>query len=374
MSLSSEEHERYSRQLLLKEIGNTGQEQIKASRVLVVGAGGLGCPALQYLSAAGVGTLGVMDFDLVTPSNLHRQILFTTHDIGKPKAICAAEKLMQMNPLILVKAINEKLTVKNIRRIFSEFDIIVDGTDNFMTRYLINDACVLADKAYVFGSLYKFSGQVAVFNYLLSDGSRSANYRTVFPEPPVPGSVLDCSEVGVLGSVAGLVGALQATETLKLITETGDTVAGKLMVVDTLKPEFNLLELPKHKGIQTGAPQSWDALESFDYEQFCSSKQSIQQIDRMELEAILESGNPVQIVDVREEWESEEIETLPSIPISLYVLKDRLSQLDASIQTIVFCATGNRSVLAVKILEEAGFGNVVSLQGGIKAWNSYQKV
>jgi len=373
MNLSLPEQKRYSRHLLLKEIGVAGQEKLKSARVLVVGAGGLGCPVLQYLAASGVGIMGVMDFDTVSASNLHRQILFNESDIGKSKASCVAEKLILSNSHILVKAIEEKLTVKNIRKIFSEYDIVVDGTDNFITRYLINDACMLLQKPYVFGSLYKFSGQVAVFNQLLPDGSRSANYRTVFPEPPSPGTVADCAEVGVLGSVAGIVGTIQATETLKLIVGIGSTLAGKLMLIDALKPEFNLLEIPSQKGIVNDAPESWEAMELFDYESFCKIKSTSNHIDFTVLEAIIESGNPVQIVDIREDWEYEEDGGISTISIPLHAINDMMNQLDPTIQTVVVCTTGNRSVLAVKILKSAGFHNVVSLEGGLKSWQSQQK-
>ena len=373
MTLSSDEKERYSRHLLMKEVGESGQQKLKSSRVLVVGAGGLGCPALQYLAAAGVGTLGVMDFDVVEVSNLQRQILFTIADIGKPKATCAAEKLKALNPHILIKAINEKLTVKNIRRVVEEFDIIVDGTDNFMTRYLINDGCVLSGKPYVFGSLYKFSGQVAVFNQLLPDGWRSANYRTVFPEPPALGSVADCAEAGVLGAVAGIVGTIQATETLKLILGVGNTLAGKLLLIDTMKPEFNLLDIPPQNEFPAGAPETWEALELFDYEYFCNMKTATQMIDTKELETMLASGKPLQVVDVREDWEYEETEGLPAISISLYELKDKISQLDTSVPIVVVCAEGKRSSLAVKVLQDSGITNVMSLNGGLKAWNARQK-
>jgi molybdopterin/thiamine biosynthesis adenylyltransferase/rhodanese-related sulfurtransferase len=374
MTFSLSEQERYSRHLLLSEVGEAGQQKLKSAKVLVVGAGGLGCPVLQYLAAAGVGTLGVMDFDIVAASNLQRQILFTESDIGKPKATCAAEKLMLLNPHILIKAINERLTVKNIRNVIEDFDIIVDGTDNFMTRYLINDGCVLSGKPFVFGSLYKFSGQVAVFNQLLPDGSRSANYRTVFPEPPVPGSVADCAETGVLGAVAGIVGTIQATETLKLILGVGNALAGKLLLIDTMKPEFNLIGIPPQKELPAGAPQTWEALELFDYEYFCSMKTATQLIDSKELEIMLASGKPLQVVDVREDWEYEETDGLHAISISLYELKDKINQFDTSAPIVVVCAEGKRSSLAVKVLQDSGFTNVMSLNGGLKAWNARQKV
>ncbi len=374
MSLSLQEKERYTRQLLLKEIGSAGQEKLKLARVLVVGAGGLGCPVLHYLAGAGVGTLGVMDFDVVSASNLHRQILFNEADKGKSKAMCAAEKLKIINPFIIVNAINERLTVKNIRKVFSEYDLIVDGTDNFSTRYLINDGCVLAEKPWVFGSLYKFSGQVAVFNQLLKDGTRSLVYRDVFPAPPQPGSVTDCDESGVAGPVAGMIGTMQAIETIKLITGAGNTLAGKLLIVDSLNLSFNIVEITGINAPSKGPTSNWNELELVDYEPGLDGSPRSSKIDSFHFDELINKGSPIQVIDVREEWEVTGLARVATIPIPLYELTARLEELEKSKTTVVICAGGKRSEMAVKLLQAAGFRNVMSLEGGINAWLDREKV
>ncbi len=374
MNRNAQEQERYARQLLLHEIGSEGQEKLKAAKVLVVGAGGLGCPALLYLAGSGVGTLGVMDFDAVAVSNLHRQILFNESDIGKNKAQCASEKLKIINPYIVVNAVSERLTVKNIRKLFMEYDVIIDATDNFSTRYLISDGCVLAEKPYVFGSLHKFSGQVAVFNQLLDAGKRSPVYRDVFPSPPSPGSVTDCQESGIIGPVAGIIGAIQATETIKLITGAGVTLAGKLLVVDMLNQIYNRMEVSAQNSNSEGSPITWKELEEFDYEEFSPKIPVSGKIDSHHLDELLTREAPIQVLDVREEWEVSGLPGLEAIPISLYELPNRIEELDKSMFTVVICAGGKRSELAVKLLQNAGFQNVRSLEGGINAWLDRQKV
>lgn len=374
MNRNAQEQERYAPQMLLQEIGSEGQEKLKAAKVLVVGAGGLGCPALLYLAGSGVGTLGVMDFDVVAVSNLHRQILFNESDTGRNKAQCAADKLKIINPFVVVNAIAERLTVKNIRNIITGYDVIIDATDNFSTRYLISDGCVLAEKPCVFGSLHKFSGQVAVFNQLLDDGKRSPVYRDVFPSPPSLGSVTDCAEAGIIGPVAGIIGAIQATETIKLITGAGITLAGKLLVIDVLNQTYNRMEVFGNKSISQGSPKTWIELEEFDYEEFSTKIPVSGKIDSYHLDEILSKETKVQVIDVREEWEVTGLPGLEAIPIPLYELPNRIEELDKSIFTVVICAGGKRSELAVKVLQKAGFHKVRSLEGGINAWLDREKV
>lgn len=363
MSFTELEKKRYSRHFQLQEIGEQGQAKLKSASVLVIGAGGLGCPVLQYLAAAGVGNIGIMDFDVVEASNLQRQILFNESDIGKSKASCAADRLNTFNPHIRVTAINEKLTTLNIRSIFSEYEIIVDGTDNFATRYLINDGCVLLDKPFVFGSLYKFSGQVSVFNYLNSDGSRSATYRDLFPVPPDPGTVSDCVDSGVLGSVAGIIGTIQATEVIKLITASGNSLAGSILMINAGNLEFkkwNISPASNHEG----TPNSWEELVNFDYEFFCNSVVD-SSIDSEEFNEIRRNQLPVQIIDVREKWEAEETPIPGAISIPLHELASNLVQLNPLGKIVIVCAEGKRSKLAVIILRNAGFKDVKSLDQGI---------
>lgn len=374
MNIKANENERYSRQLKLQEIGSEGQEKLAQARVLVVGAGGLGCPVLQYLAAAGVGSLGVMDFDIVSADNLHRQILFSEGDIGKLKAACAVQKLINSNPDLKCVAINEKLTVLNIRKIFSEYDIIVDGSDNFSTRYLINDGCLLSHKPYVYGSLFKFNAQIAVFNQLLPDGTRSSNYRDIFPDPPLPGEVPDCSEAGVLGSVAGIAGTFQATEVIKMIVGAGNTLSGKMILIDSLNLSFQVIQLLKSNTETSKFPQSWEALEQYDYTNFCPTRDIIETIDNQSFENLLTSGHPVQIVDVREEWEhSGPLMPLPVFNIPLHNLDANMYKLNASIPIVVICTSGKRSNFAVKLLRRNGFPETVSLEGGIDKWTLLQK-
>ncbi len=374
MNIREMENERYSRQLKLQEIGFEGQQKILAARVLVVGAGGLGCPVLQYLAAAGVGVLGVMDFDTVSLSNLHRQILFTNTDVGKSKAKCAAEKLNLMNPHIDIISIDEKLTVLNIRKYFNDFDIIVDGTDNFSARYLINDGCVLSGKPFVYGSLFKFCGQVAVFNQLLPDGTRSPVYRDIFPDPPAPGEVPDCSDSGVLGSVAGITGTFQATEVIKLIVGAGNTLAGKLVLIDSLNLSFQIIQIPLANRVQENVPGNWNVMEQFDYENFSKKKSEIETIDFQTFDSLLAGNQPIQVIDVRDEWEQSDplfINGILNIP--LHSLDENMYRLNKAFPIITICASGKRSNIATKHLRRNGFDKAVSLEGGIEKWIAFQK-
>lgn len=374
MSLTDLERERYSRQSQLKDVGESGQLKLKSSRVLVVGTGGLGCPVLQYLVAAGIGKIGVMDFDTVTASNLHRQILFSNADVGKSKAICAAQHLRNLNPLIIIEAINEKLTPRNIRNIFSDYDIVIDGTDNFETRYLINDGCVLSGIPYVFGSIYHWNGQVAIFNSLLPDGTTSSNYRDLYPASPFKEQGADCQVGGVMGSVAGIIGTYMATETIKLITGTGQTIAGKLMLVDTKTPEFTLIAIPSRESGIENNPRSWNELENYDYSFGCNSNHLKLEISAATLLEWQENKIHLQVIDIREEWETGDPEGIEFLKIPLHDLKKNIALLDSKLTTIVICSTGKRSILGVNVLKEAGFSNVVSLTGGISSWRTLQKV
>ena len=365
MNPKNSEQERYSRHLLLKEIGEAGHLKIRSASVLVVGAGGLGCPALQYLAAAGIGTIGIVDFDVVEISNLNRQILFTQSDAGKSKAVCASEKLKSMNPDINVLAVNDRLTAENIRKYMESFDIIIDGSDNFSTRYLVDDACRIAGKPNVFGSLSKFSAQISVFNLLSRDGIRSPGYRDLFPESPSSGIVANCADTGILGSVAGMAGSVMATEAIKLIVDTGNTLAGKLMVIDMMVPEISVLKLPGVSVSHNPGPLTWEELEKFDYVEFCEPSDNKDSIDYSELENLIRTGHPVQIIDVREPWEIENTITENTFYIPWHSIESRLNELNPDQLSVVICNSGYRSALVVNILRKHGFQRASSLNKGL---------
>lgn len=362
--LNDKEKYRYSRHLLLDKVGERGQQKLKAAKVLVIGAGGLGCPVLQYLTAAGVGTIGIIDFDKVDETNLQRQILFTINDIGKNKAIAAKERLEQLNQFVKFDVYAEKLTAKNVLSIFKHYDVVVDGTDNFSTRYLVNDACVITQKPLVYGAIYKFEGQVSVFNY-----KNGPSYRCLFPEPPKPGSVPSCSDVGVIGVLPGIIGTQQANEALKIILEIGTLLSGKLLMYDALQSSFTTLKVNRSEEQITKVLNSKNEFENNDYDLFCGIKPAglKGEITSSELKKILEN-EALQLLDVREEWEQPKIENYEVLNIPLNQIPASLVQIDKTKKTIVICQHGVRSLKAIEFLKANGFNNLINLTGGMATY------
>jgi len=356
--LSPEELKRYNRHIILPEIGIEGQGKLKRAKVLVIGAGGLGCSALQYLTAAGVGTIGILDFDKVDESNLQRQILYGVDDIGQPKAAVAAASLRRQNPNVQFEVFDLKITSENALELITGFDIVLDGSDNFPTRYLLNDACVILGKPLVFGSIYKFEAQLAVFNY-----NNGPTYRCLYPEPPLPGAVPNCDEIGVLGVLPGIVGCLQANEVIKIITGIGEPLSGKLMVFDALSTQFSTVNVELVKA-------NSDITELIDYEDFCGSKQEweINEITAEELYQKINAHEDIQIIDVREKHEYE-ICNLGGDLIPLATITQSTGRISKNKPVIVHCHRGIRSVKAIQELEETkGYTNLINLKGGIHAW------
>ena len=369
MDLSREELLRYSRHLVLPGVGLEGQRRIKAARVLLVGAGGLGSPAALYLAAAGVGTIGLVDFDLVDASNLQRQVLHGTSAVGKPKLDSARARVADLNPNVLVETHSTRLTSENALEILRGYDIIVDGTDNFPTRYLVNDACVLLGKPSVYGSIFRFDGQASVF--CTADGPC---YRCLFPTPPAPGSVPSCAEGGVLGVLPGLVGTIQATEALKLILGAGDALVGRLLLVDALNMTFRTVRVPRDPNCPACGTRTIAAL--IDYDEFCETTpngepammQRVPEITPRDLAAALERGDAIELIDVREPYEWK-LGVLPNAKLlSLGNLPAEMSSLDPTREIVVYCRSGARSANAVKHLRAAGF-RATNLAGGILRWS-----
>ncbi len=363
MKLTDQEKNRYSRHILLEKVGLEGQEKLKAAKVLVIGAGGLGCPVLQYLTAAGVGTIGIIDFDRVDATNLQRQILYTVSDIGENKAITAKNRLTQLNPHINFDVYPEKLTTKNALVLFAKYDMVVDGTDNFSTRYLVNDACVITNKPLVYGAIYKFEGQISVFNY-----KGGPTYRCLFPEPPKAGSVPNCSDVGVIGVLPGLIGTQQANEVIKIILEIGEPLSGKLLTYDSLNNSFLTLNVNRsEEEVQKVLSNSAD-FESMDYDFFCGivTDSDLKEISVEDLKSMLESSEDFQIVDVRQEYEQPRIESDKVLVAPLNDLESYVDQISTSKKVIVICQHGIRSVAAIEHLENNyDFENLINLENGI---------
>ena len=371
MSFSPDELLRYQRHLGLVGFGPTAQEKLRAGSILVIGAGGLGCPALLYLAAAGVGRIVLLDPDVVDVSNLQRQILYTTADAGRPKAVAAAERLRALNPHIAIEARADRFTRANALDLVRSVDLVLDGSDNFSTRYLVNDACVLADRPFVYGAIQGFEGQVSVFNY-----RGGPTYRCLFPEPPEPGAAPNCAEAGVLGVLPGLVGALQATEAIKLLAGIGEPLSGRLFLYDALAMTTRTLRLaadPRSRAIAELPPDG--------YGETCSvsapgnaepqlGPSAPDEITPAELRAALASSAPPQLLDVREDWERALGALSPSAHIPLAALPAAdLSDLDPSRPLVVYCAGGVRSAKALPILRSrANFATLRSLHGGFKAW------
>jgi adenylyltransferase/sulfurtransferase len=358
-TFSAAESNRYSRHLLLPEIGLSGQEKLKAAKVLVVGCGGLGCPVLQYLAAAGVGTLGLLDSDNVDDSNLQRQVLYATADVGRPKAEAAAEKLQAQNPFIELRVHRLHLSAANALALFNGYDVIVDCSDNFATRYLVNDACVILGKPLVFGAIFKFEGQVSVFNH-----QNGPTYRCLYPKPPAPGDAPSCAEIGVLGVLPGLVGTLQATEALKIILELGEVLSGRLLLVDALGMRFQTMRFRA-----VSAYQQLTALEA-DYAAFCGEAPTnadpalAPEISADELREWQQSGRLLQLLDVREPHEYARRHIGGQL-IPLGQLSEQFMQLSAVVPVVVHCASGVRSQKAAQLLLAQGFAEVYSLRNGL---------
>ena len=370
--LSKDEVLRYSRHLIMPEVAMEGQLKLKAARVLCVGAGGLGSPLALYLAAAGVGTLGIVDFDVVDYTNLQRQIIHTTADVGRPKLDSAADKLRALNPYVEIQKFETALSSANALAIFRNFDIIADGTDNFPTRYLVNDACVISGKPNVYASIFRFEGQASVF--ATKDGPC---YRCLYPEPPPPGLVPSCAEGGVLGILPGLLGIVQATETIKLILGSGEPLIGRLLMVDALAMRFRELKLRKNPECPVCGPHP-TVTGLIDYEQFCgirgeegavgtSSSGNLPEIQVEDLKRRIDAGEDIFILDVREPHEYQ-ICNLNGHLIPLGDLPKRVSELDSSREIVAHCRSGKRSGEAVEFLQKAGFSKVRNLAGGILAW------
>ena len=360
---------RYSRQLLLPEVGLTGQKLLRASRVLLVGAGGLGSPAALYLAAAGVGTLGLVEPDRVDLTNLHRQVLYTTAEVGAPKGERAAERLRALNPTIEVRVHPELLTSANALEILRGYDVVVDGSDNFPTRYLVNDACVLLRKPDVFGSVYRFEGQVTVF-----DAVHGPCYRCLYPEPPPPDAVPTCAEGGVLGVLPGVVGLLEATEAIKLVLNLGEPLVGRLLLFDALDMRFREVRVEKSVDCPVCGPRPTQTT-LIDYEAFCgvpgrseSVDSTVPSVTPPELSAELRSEHPPLLVDVRQPGEYAIVHLEGALLVPQDRLVERLGDITAAREVVVYCKSGVRSARAVRLLTELGVRNVRHLAGGLDAW------
>ena len=369
--LTTDDLSRYSRHLILPEVGMEGQRKLKAARVLCVGTGGLGSPLAFYLAAAGVGTLGLVDFDVVDASNLQRQIIHSTKDIGRRKLDSAEEKLKALNPALNVVKHETMLTSANALEILGDYDIVADGTDNFPTRYLVNDACVLLGKPNVYGSIFRFEGQASVF--ATADGPC---YRCLYPEPPPPGLVPSCAEGGVLGILPGLVGIMQATEVIKLILGKGNSLAGRLLLVDALEMKFRELKLRRNPDCPVCGTNP-TLTELIDYQQFCGIvpetkeekrlKNGIPQMTVKELKQRIDAGEDVQLIDVREPYEYQ-IAQIGGKLIPQNDVPQRLHEIDREREVVVHCRSGARSQKIAEFLKQAGYPNVANVAGGILAW------
>ena len=366
-ALSPDEVRRYSRHLLLPEVGSAGQRALRRARVLLVGTGGLGAPAALYLAAAGVGTIGLVDFDVVDLSNLQRQVLFTTPDVGAPKVAVARERLERLNPGTTVVPHELRLDASNALDVIGGYDVVLDATDNFPTRYLVNDACVLLSKPYVYGSIYRFEGQVSVF-----DARRGPCYRCLFPEPPPPDLVPSCAEGGVLGVLPGVIGTLQATEAIKLVLGLGEPLVGRLLMYDAAAMEFRELHLAKNPDCVLCSPHaSQHGL--VDYPAFCgivpeAPGGKVPEVGATELRAELAAPDPPLLLDVREPQERSISRLEGALEIPKRELTARVDELTRARAIVIFCRSGSRSADATRTLLDLGFRNVRNLRGGINAW------
>ena len=370
-SLTNEEILRYSRHLIMPEVGMDGQLKLKGAKVLLIGTGGLGAPLGLYLTAAGVGKIGLVDFDIVDFTNLQRQVTFGTSDVGKPKTEAAKARLTNLNPDVEITTYETKLTSENALEIFKDYDVIVDGTDNFPTRYLVNDACILLGKPNVYGSIFRFEGQCTVFG--MPDGPC---YRCLYPEPPPPGLVPSCAEGGVLGVLPGIIGSLQAMETIKLLIERGESLVGRLLLFDALALKFRELKLRKNPHCPMCGPHR-KIHQLIDYYEFCGVRGEeepevdlhVPEITATELKQRMDGGDDLFILDVREPHEYQ-ICNLKGHLIPLGELPRRVHELDSSNEIIAHCRSGKRSAEAVDFLRKAGFRKVLNLRGGILSWST----
>jgi adenylyltransferase/sulfurtransferase len=379
-TLSNDEIARYSRHLIMPEVGVEGQRRLKAARVLMIGTGGLGAPTGMYLAAAGVGTLGVVDFDVVDASNLQRQIVHGTKDVGRPKIESARDRLNDINPHVKIEAYETRLTSENALELFRDYDIVVDGTDNFPTRYLVNDACVLAGKPNVYGSIFRFEGQASVFW-----AARGACYRCLYPEPPPPGLVPSCAEGGVLGVLPGIIGAIQANEAIKLILGGGEPLINRLLLFDAWKLRFRELKLRKDPACPV-CGENPTQRELIDYEAFCglapqsptqgqtsgeTEGRQMEEITATELKERIDRGDDIQIIDVREQHEYEIAKIPGTRLIPLAQVTERMGEIEEGRETVVHCKGGMRSAKAIEALQRSGFkGRLYNLKGGITAWSN----
>lgn len=364
---SPEEQARYARHWVLPGWGQEKQAQLRQTSVLVVGAGGLGAPLLTYLTAAGVGRLGIVDPDRVSLSNLQRQVLYGQEDLGRLKVEAAKDRLESINPHVQIDIFPQALTAANALRILADYDIIADGTDNFPTRYLVNDACVLLDKVNVYAAIFRFEGQLSVFNFPHSDGSRGPNYRDLYPHPPAPGTTLSCAEGGVLGVLPGIIGSLQAAEVIKVATHLGQPLVGRLYYFDALT--FSSRSIRFQSRFDTRVEQLTD------YQAFCgtAAREDLPTMDTASLRQLILHQKDIQLIDIRSAQEHSQMNIGGDL-IPLSQLPDRMEQLDASKLTVVYCQTGRRSELAVRQLLEAGFTDVYQLGGGVQAWTEASSI
>lgn len=370
IQFSKEELARYNRHIIIPEFGLESQQKLKAAKVLVVGSGGLGSPVLLYLAAAGIGTIGIVDFDVVDDSNLQRQILFGVESVGVPKVEAAKKRLLALNPHINIRLYNEQLTSQNALEIIKEYDVVADGTDNFPTRYLVNDACVLTGRPNVYASIFQFEGQVSVFNYGTTAGQRGPNYRDLYPTPPPPGLVPSCAEGGVLGVLPGIIGSMQASEVIKVITGVGETLSGRFFIFDALNFETRTFKISKRADNPISGTNP-SIRELIDYEQFCGMKaveKPVKEISVKELYDMQVRGEKFQLIDVREQHEYD-IVNLGGELIPLGTVVDNADKIDNDKPVVVHCKMGGRSAKAIRELEEKyGFKNLYNLKGGILAY------
>jgi len=370
--LTKQELSRYSRHLVLPEVRIKGQEKIKQSKVLIVGAGGLGSPVALYLAAAGIGTIGIVDFDKVEENNLQRQIIHSTKDLGTKKTESAKNSINNLNPNVKVNLHNVKLDSKNALEIIKKYDVVIDGSDNFPTRYLVNDACVLLNKPDVYGSIFKFEGHVSVFNF-----DNGPCYRCLFPNPPPKGTIPNCAEAGVLGVLPGIIGTIQATEALKIILSKGEVLSGRFLVYDALNMAFRELKLGKNKNCPI-CGESPRIKELIDYEQFCQMKEEEEksleedEINVQQMKKMIDNHEDFLLIDVREEpeWDICKIKGAKLIPLSQIMNRniDILEDIEKDKNIVLYCHTGARSSEALQILRDEGFKNLKNLVGGIDAW------
>ena len=347
--LERDELKRYNRQMILPELGIHGQEKLKAANVLMIGAGGLGCPVLQYLAAAGIGTIGIVDDDVIDISNLHRQVLYNTMDVGKPKAVVAKQKLEVLNPFIIINAHEERVTAENAERLISSYDLIIDGSDNFTTRYLVNDTCVDLGKTLVFGSIFKFEGHVSVFNY-----QNGPNYRDVFPEPPADDEVPNCAEIGVIGVLPGMIGTYMANEVIKIICGIGEVLSGRFLRLNALDNSINIFNVIRQKGVAS-------KIASIKVDEPAANYEISMKVLN---EWMVQNPDKVYLVDVREEYEYEDY-NIGGINIPLYELNEQVNNLPVDKKLVFCCQTGQRSKMAIHLLKPVYKGEMYSVRNGV---------